>query len=355
MAGTNKNTNSNKQVINLYLADLLRGRKRKKLAKRPKSDSDRQSEQPQPENLQLAMQRIRPAAYYPTNVIVSNPNNATTPSMFDIQKQSQANAYDNIRSSLSREIDDLRAQLQQFVNNGGNEEQANEIASLISKYQSTLESDFDGSNFDDQSLFSDGSSVYQYREPEKDINIDDKSMQVFNNEIFEPEPRPDREWDPSLPIPSNGSARAEPRPAWEDQTQILPTQADEANDPIDDVPSDPLPKVIETIDEKSMENISDVKKIMNKNIKKHPQKRVLLDKWQRGFDKLMETDYNSLSKTNKKAFKQEIRDYTLKYINDMINDDTEKQMATEKLGEVFKERKHFSSQARVLREIFNFY
>lgn len=152
------NKNNNKQVVNLVLSDLLRRHKKKKRkhaqSTQPRPEGVQSSQLPQPETLDIVAKRIPPNIFPPTNVITVNPAGLPTPTMFDVQRQQQLNAYDNLRDSLHHEISNLRMDLANYVNNGGDPATAQQMDSWLQQYQPAFDDYYGGINDDVASVSS---------------------------------------------------------------------------------------------------------------------------------------------------------------------------------------------------------
>lgn len=182
---SNKNTNSNKQIVNIILRDLISRKKRRK----PKP---KQEEQPQiePETLAAAAQRVRPVFFPPTNVIYSNPQGAQQSAMMDVAKQSQLNQYENIRNSLDQGLSEIQDQLAVMQTSGGNPDYIRALEEQLQQYKEYINAD--PFAYETQSVGASEASVnnesamstpYKQEEQQPEFNRE----LSFQNPIFEEE------------------------------------------------------------------------------------------------------------------------------------------------------------------------
>lgn len=118
-ASTLKNSDKN-TIINLILS--AHKQKRKKRKQVTNNVATTQEQITTPPTLQEIASRLPPAPYAPTNVVTVNPANYPVPTMFDVQRQQQLNAYMNMQDNLRNEIEDLRfnaePQISELISSG---------------------------------------------------------------------------------------------------------------------------------------------------------------------------------------------------------------------------------------------
>lgn len=134
----NKNSvkGDHNNILNLVIDSLVKHKRRKR---KPKKEPEPQI--PQPETLEEVAQSIPPARYVPTNVITVNPAGAPTPTMFDVFKQQQLNAYENMREAMRNEFEDLKMnaeqQIRSFASRGRTAE-AQAMSDALSEIESII-------------------------------------------------------------------------------------------------------------------------------------------------------------------------------------------------------------------------
>ena len=176
---SNKNTNSNKQIVNIILRDLISRKKRRK----PKP---KQEEQPQiePETLAAAAQRVRPVFFPPTNVIYSNPQGAQQSAMMDVAKQSQLNQYENIRQSLDQGLSEIQDQLAVLQTTGGDQQTIDALKSELQLYKEYINAENQSVGASEASVNNESAMSTPYKAPEEPETNNELS---FQNPVFEEE------------------------------------------------------------------------------------------------------------------------------------------------------------------------
>lgn len=95
----------NNNIVNLILTDI---KKKKRKSKKPPQPQEEEKQPLPPLKLEDVSRVVRPSQFAPTNVITVNPAGAAQPTMFDVAKSQQLNAYENAKESVKSQVQDLR-------------------------------------------------------------------------------------------------------------------------------------------------------------------------------------------------------------------------------------------------------
>ena len=127
-------------ILNLVIDSLVKHKRRHK----KKHQDPEQIPPEQEQTLDEVAQSLPPAPYVPTNVITVNPAGAPTPTMFDVFKQQQLHAYENMQDMLRNELHDLKMnaepQIQSWINTG-HTQHAQSLSDSISQLESLVNND----------------------------------------------------------------------------------------------------------------------------------------------------------------------------------------------------------------------
>lgn len=317
---TNSVKQSNKQIVNVILSDLVRKRKRK--SKPSSSATDERRSEPQPESLQAAAQRVRPALFYPTNVIYSNPPGATSsqqPVMFDVSKANQLNAYENLRSNLKRNISEVQTELDSLSQNGGNPEVLTALERQLDEYKQYLGVEPEDI-YNDPSLFSDSSSsVYQFQE----MPSERTGFNLYDNQMYDAPAEREMEGPKALP------------------------QAD----PVDDPADEPPPEKEAIMREPDQPEALVSREFVQDSIDKHGQKRVIEDGYRENFLRMLEKPYESMPKKEQTLHRRTLKNMAIEYVSQLLPKKEQRHRALAGIEDVFQKGKHWNTQQKYLQNL----
>lgn len=319
----------NNQIINIIMQNALKKKKKTKKNKPPPQEE--QQPMPEPDTLENAAKRIPPNLYPPTNVITINPAGLPTPTMFDVQKQQQLNAYDNIKEMLRHEMASMRMDLANYTQNGGDPTTAQQIDTWLQQSEAAFANQ--NIQMPQQSFTLTNPESYQeYYDDQSSINSVNQQQQQQEEEIpttniINPE------YDQNSEQSSEQISMASKYPS----TKLPKTPQDNATPR----PSTPPPQ------------IQRVKSIIEESINTHGQKGVVRDRWQQNLSYLINADYKNMNKKDQKMHKASLKEYAQDYINDMINSKEKQNEAIKQLEQVFNKGKRITTQMKFLKQLLD--
>lgn len=130
-----KGSKNNQQIINIIVDSL-----RKKKKKRSKQKPVEEPQQP-PMTLDEIASTMKPAQYAPTNVVTVNPYNLPQPTMFDVFKQQELNAYMNRMEQARNDLADVRMNSEPMIQSlfaSGRQEEAQQLSDSISQMEQSF-------------------------------------------------------------------------------------------------------------------------------------------------------------------------------------------------------------------------
>ena len=358
MSHNNKQTNSsgiqgnyktqlakshNNQIINIIMQNALKKKKRNK-----KNKPEPQEEpQPEPDTLENAAKRIPPNLYPPTNVITINPAGISqTPTMFDVQRQQQLNAYDNIKETLKHEMASMRMDLANYRQNGGEPVTVQQMEELLKQFEMAFSNQQPPESL---SALTDPENYQEY--DQQSMMSENYSPESMMGEAYSPEiisqPQPQPEQEPELEQeqePERGMARKYPStklpksPDTNISSEVSTSGVVQETTPR---PSTPPPQ------------IQRVKSMIEDSINKHGQKSVIKSNAQKNLSYLINADYRNMSKKEQNKHKASLREYADAYINDMINSKEKQNEARKQLEGVFNKGKHINTQMKFLKQLLD--